>query len=109
LEASGVEGVALQAFLSLATGSTLAVEGLASFTSTAALPVAELVNFSKRVVGVVEGASNPSLYLPALTRLVASGKIPLQKIIRTGYKLTDINRALADMHSGDVIKPVLNP
>jgi aryl-alcohol dehydrogenase len=109
LEASGVEGVALKAFLSLASGGTLAVEGLASFSSTAALPLAELVNFSKRVVGIVEGASNPPLYLPTLTRLVASGKIPLGRIIKTGYKLEDINRALADMHSGDVIKPILNP
>jgi aryl-alcohol dehydrogenase len=109
LEASGVEGVALQAFNSLATGGTLAVEGLASFTSTAKIPLAELVNFSKHVVGVVEGASNPPIYLPYLTSLVATGKFPLERITKTSYKLSDINLAVADMHNGNVIKPVLTP
>ncbi|SMD26342.1 aryl-alcohol dehydrogenase [Kibdelosporangium aridum] len=109
LEASGVEGVALQAFSSLGTGGTLAVEGLASFTSTAEIPLADLVNFSKHVVGVVEGASNPPIYLPYLTSLVATGKVPLGRITRTGYKLSDINAAVADMHNGEVIKPVLTP
>lgn len=66
VESSGVPTVLAHAIQGLAIGGTAAVVGVPPFGVTAPIDVADLVNGSKRVVGVVEGRSNPPVFLPRL-------------------------------------------
>ncbi|MEU3985411.1 NAD(P)-dependent alcohol dehydrogenase [Streptomyces sp. NPDC026672] len=108
VESSGVPAVLVQAIRSLATGGTAGVVGVPPFGATAPVDVADLVNNSKRVVGIVEGRSDPPVFLPYLAELVADGRLPVGELVRT-FPLSDAERAAAEMTSGRAVKPVLLP
>jgi aryl-alcohol dehydrogenase len=108
VESSGVPAVLAQAIRGLAIGGTAAVVGVPPFGVTAPIDVADLVNGSKRVVGVVEGRSNPPVFLPRLAELVATGRLPVGRLVGT-FALEDVEKAAAAMKAGTTIKPVLVP
>ncbi len=58
------------------------------------------------VRGVVQGEARPKEFLPKLIDLMAEGKMPFERMIKT-YDLADINTACADAEAGRTIKPVL--
>ena len=89
-------------------GAVRGVVGVPPFGVTAALDVADLVNDSKHIVGIVEGASNPPVFLPRLAELVASGALPVAALVTT-FPLADAERAAEAMQAGAAIKPVLLP
>ncbi|KAL8292126.1 hypothetical protein RQP46_001592 [Phenoliferia psychrophenolica] len=64
------------------------------------------VNTSKRFIGVAEGDSNPTMFIPFLMRLFEEGKFPVDRLIKT-FRVEDFEQALAAMHTGEVIKPVI--
>ena len=108
VESSGVPAVLVQALRSLATGGTAGVVGVPPFGTTAPVDVADIVNESKHVLGVVEGQSNPPEFLPRLASLIADGRLPVGELVRT-YPLADIEIAAAAMVAGETVKPVLVP
>ncbi|WP_037906383.1 NAD(P)-dependent alcohol dehydrogenase [Actinacidiphila yeochonensis] len=107
-ESSGAPAALSAGIRALAPGGTIAVVGVSSFGTTVPLDVADLVNDSKRVVGVVEGASRPHEFLPRLAGLVEDGSLPLHKLVST-FPLSDIGAAIAAVHDGHVVKPVILP
>ncbi len=108
VESSGVPTALAQAIKSLGNGGTAGVVGVPPFGVTAPVDVADVVNDSKRVVGIVEGQTNPPEFLPQLASLVASGKLPVGELVKT-FPLEEIERAADAMKSGEAIKPVLIP
>ncbi|TQM37101.1 NAD(P)-dependent alcohol dehydrogenase [Pseudonocardia cypriaca] len=108
VESSGVPAVLAEAIRSLGIGGTGAVVGVPPFGITAAIDVADLVNGSKRVVGVVEGRSNPPVFLPRLAELVATGRLPVGRLVGT-FPLEEVETAAEAMKAGTTIKPVLVP
>src|SRR5262249_46714713 len=58
------------------------------------------------VRGVIQGWSQPEVFLPRLVDLMMEGKLPVERMM-TDYELADINRAAADAAAGRTIKPVL--
>ncbi|QHC58688.1 NAD(P)-dependent alcohol dehydrogenase [Rathayibacter sp. VKM Ac-2760] len=86
----------------LRRGGTLAL--VASGRGADAVRLGLLVG--KRVIGVLEGDSVPSQAIPQLAALYRSGAFPLEALVRT-YPFADIDRAVAEMKSGEAIKPVL--
>jgi len=60
----------------------------------------------RTVRGVIQGWSQPEVFLPRLVDLMMEGKLPVERMM-TVYELADINRAAADATAGRVIKPVL--
>ncbi|MEV7076336.1 NAD(P)-dependent alcohol dehydrogenase [Streptomyces sp. NPDC093990] len=108
VESSGVPAVLAQAVRSLAPGGTAGVVGVPAFGATAPLDVADIVNASKRIVGVVEGQSNPPEFLPRLATMVADGRLPVRALVKA-FPLGDIERAAEEMRSGLAVKPVLVP
>ena len=64
--------------------------------------------FGRTLRGIIEGDSVPDQFIPALVELHLQGKFPFDKLI-SFYALSDINQAVADTESGDVIKAVLRP
>jgi aryl-alcohol dehydrogenase len=108
VESSGVPAVLVQAISSLGIGGAAAVVGVPPFGTTAPIDVADVVNNSKRVYGVVEGRSNPPTFLPDLAALVAAGRLPVGKLVTT-FGLDEVEQAAEAMAAGTATKPVLLP
>lgn len=66
----------------------------------------ELMGEAKSLIGVVEGDSNPKVFLPKLIEYYHEGKFPVDKLMKF-YKFEDINEAFAQSHAGVAIKSVL--
>lgn len=88
----------------LASRGTLAVLGLGA--PTAELPVTLIMAKGLTVRGVVEGDSDPQVFIPQLARLHAAGELPLEKLV-SSYAFDDFGAAWAAAKAGTAIKPVL--
>ena len=62
--------------------------------------------WGKRVIGVLGGGGRSGQLIPALVELYQQGRFPFDKLVRY-YKMNEIEQALADSKSGDVVKPIL--
>ena len=60
------------------------------------------------VKGIIEGDSDPDVFIPELVGLYLEGRFPFDRLVKT-YPLRKINQAIADQHSGACIKAVLLP
>ena len=58
--------------------------------------------------GIIEGDSDPDVFLPELMNLYLAGRFPFDRLATT-YPLSQINEAIADQHHGTCIKAVLLP
>ena len=56
--------------------------------------------------GIIEGDSDPDVFIPQLVELHKAGRLPFDKLIKK-YPLAEINRAVDEQHRGLCIKPVL--
>ena len=79
----------------------------------ASSPEAELVlnethfmSGGRRLMGVIEGESNPDVFIPTLIALWQQGRFPFDKLI-TFFPFEQINEAIEASKSGEAIKPVL--
>ncbi|KAL0942757.1 putative alcohol dehydrogenase [Colletotrichum truncatum] len=68
---------------------------------------------NKRLIGVIEGDSYPPQFIPQLIAMHQEGKFPIERLCRT-YPASQLNKAIQDMQSGQVmlsvsqvIKPVI--
>ncbi|NUF32155.1 NAD(P)-dependent alcohol dehydrogenase [Acinetobacter oleivorans] len=68
--------------------------------------LADLVVYSRKIIGVVMGEGIPQISIPQLLEFHAQGKFPYEKLIKF-YDFEDINTASSDSLSGKTIKPVL--
>ena len=64
------------------------------------------VTFGHTVKGIIEGDSDPDVFIPELIEHYRQGRLPFDRLIRT-YPLAEINQAIADQHHGDCVKVVL--
>jgi aryl-alcohol dehydrogenase len=62
--------------------------------------------WGKRVVGVLGGGGRTGQLIPALVELHRQGRFPFDRLVRF-YEMDQIDHALADSKSGEVIKPIL--
>ena len=60
------------------------------------------------VKGIIEGDSQPDVFIPQLIEYYKAGKLPVDQFIKT-YPLADINLAVEAHHSGECVKAVLIP
>ncbi|KAK5273678.1 hypothetical protein LTR99_007751 [Exophiala xenobiotica] len=61
---------------------------------------------NKRYIGVIEGDSVPSEFIPKLVEMQQEGLFPVEKLCRI-YDIADFDVAIADLKAGKVIKPVI--
>lgn len=109
LDAVGSPDTMRQAVDALAPGGTLVAVGLNRPDATVALPINDLVQRQKRVVGALYGASNPRLDLPRLFSLYASGRLPLDRLVGARRPLSEVNEALAGLRGGGAGRTILVP
>ncbi len=60
----------------------------------------------RKVRGIIEGNSNPDVFIPRLVDYWKDGRFPFDKLIKF-YKFEDIDKAFHDSETGDTVKPVL--
>lgn len=79
-------------------------------TADAAISVniGALMTPGHRIIGIIEGDSDPQSFIPELLRYHAEGRFPFDTLIRT-YPLTEINEAVAAQARGEFVKAVLVP
>ncbi|KAF1354267.1 NAD(P)-binding protein [Lizonia empirigonia] len=70
------------------------------------LDLGQLLNFATAIRGCIEGNAKPSKFVPQMIEWYRQGKFPIEKLAKF-YPADDFEKALADMHSGSTIKPIL--
>jgi NDMA-dependent alcohol dehydrogenase len=103
------EGSMIGPALSLVSkGGRLVVTAVASIeASDVTMSLFELTLMQKEVVGSIFGGSNPRRDIPRLLRLYKEGKLKLDELITTEYKLDDVNQGYEDMRNGTNIRGLI--
>ena len=70
--------------------------------------IAGMITFGQRVIGIMEGDSDPQTFIPELIAHHRAGRFPFDRLVRT-YPLAEINEAIAAQARGDCVKVVLIP
>jgi Zn-dependent alcohol dehydrogenase len=109
LDAVGSPETMRQSVAALAPEGTVVAVGLSRSDATVAVPINDLVQRQKRVVGSLYGSSNPRLDLPRIFRLYASGRLPLDRLVGARRPLSEVNEAFADLRTGGVGRTILVP
>ena len=100
---------ALAAALSvLAPRGALGLVGIAAPGTPPPGEINNLMTLGHRIIGIIEGDSDPAAFIPELIEHHRNGRLPLDKLV-TIYPLSKINDAIRDQHEGKCIKAVLTP
>src|SRR5690606_8566063 len=62
--------------------------------------------WGKRVIGVLGGGGRSGQLIPALVDLYEQGRLPFERLVKY-YELGEIEQALEESASGEVVKPIL--
>ncbi|KAH6629375.1 hypothetical protein C7974DRAFT_413179 [Boeremia exigua] len=73
---------------------------------TMELDLGTILGAGVAIRGCIEGDAKPSKFVPQMIEWYRQGKFPIEKLSKY-YQSEDFEKALADMHSGNTIKPVL--
>jgi Zn-dependent alcohol dehydrogenase len=109
IDAVGHPSSLAQCFAALRPGGTVVAVGLGSSTATVAVPINELVQQQKHLVGSLYGSANPTLDLPRLLGFYRSGRLPLDKLLGRSYPLDEVGQAYDDLRAGAVGRAVIVP
>ncbi|MCS5717514.1 zinc-binding dehydrogenase [Herbiconiux sp. CPCC 205763] len=109
IEAIGRPETLNSAFRMLKPGGTAVAVGLGRVGQTVDVPINELVQRQKRVIGSLYGSSIPQLDLPVIFELYRSGQLPLDRLIGDTYPLDRIDDAFAALKAGAVGRSIIDP
>jgi membrane dipeptidase len=102
------EEVIAAAFAAIRKRGTVVVTGLAGpGRKTIQLPGFELTLFEKRITGALFGGGNPFEEIPRLLELYRAGRLRLDELITTRYRLEDVNQGYRDMLDGRNIRGLI--
>jgi NDMA-dependent alcohol dehydrogenase len=95
--------------LSLAgKGGRVVVTGMGSaFDSDVKMGLFELTSLEKEVRGSLFGSANPRAEIPALLELYRQGRLKLDGLVTTRYRLEQINQGYQDMRDGGNIRGLI--
>ncbi|KAF3044961.1 hypothetical protein E8E11_005299 [Didymella keratinophila] len=78
------------------------VEAIKKALKSGADPLMFLLG-NKKLIGVIEGDSNPEKFIPQRIELHQKGPFPIEKLCRT-YPVEMLEDAIHDLHTGNIIK-----
>ena len=108
-DTSGVVPVIEAGFAALGSHGAIGLVGVPSKAEAAiSVNIAALMTPGLRIIGIIEGDSDPQSFIPELIAHHAAGRFPFDRLIKT-FPLTEINEAIAAQSRGDCIKVVLLP
>jgi aryl-alcohol dehydrogenase len=106
LDTTGNVKVVRTAVDALAPRGTCGILGAFQFGSEITLDSVSFMSVGKKLQGIVEGDSNPDVFIPKLIALYRQGRFPFDKLVRF-YPFSELNKAVADSESGVAIKPIV--
>lgn len=106
IDTTGLPPVIRDAVESLAPRGTCGILGAPAPETKIELDETHFMSGGRRLVGIVEGDSNPDTFIPMLADLYAKGLFPFDKLVAF-YGLDQINEAIEDSESGKVVKPIV--
>jgi Zn-dependent alcohol dehydrogenase len=109
IDAVGRPETMAQAVSCLRPAGTLVAIGLNRADATFSVPINELVQRQKRIIGSLYGSSNPRIDLPRIFALYLAGRLPLDELIGGRRPLAEVNEAYADLRQGGVGRTILVP
>lgn len=65
-----------------------------------------VLTFGQTVRGIIEGDSDPDVFIPQLVAHWRAGRLPVEKLVKV-FPFAQINEAIAAQHHGDCVKVVL--
>lgn len=108
-DAVGKAGTVQAAMASLRTGGTTVAIGLGPAGATVAIPLNDLVQREKRLIGSLYGSANTLTQVPRLLELYAAGRLDLDALVGRTYRLEEINDAYDALVDGAVGRAVILP
>lgn len=109
IEAVGRAETLEQALACVATGGTLVAVGLGPAGAGFTVPVNQLVQRQKHIVGSLYGSSNPRLDLPRIFSLYLAGRLPIDRLLGDRLPLSDFTDAYHRLSAGAVGRGILVP
>lgn len=106
LDTTGVKQLARQSYDYIRNLGKVVQVGLAKPTDTWDIPMVDMMDSGKQILGCVQGDVTPQSYALEMIRWYREGEFPFDKII-TFYEAKDFKQALHDMKTGIVVKPVI--
>lgn len=105
-ETTGVLPVVRQAIDALAPRGTCGFVGASPAGSEIAINLTDIMTAGRKIQGIVEGDSNPDVFIPRMIELYRQGRFPFDKLI-SFYPFDKINDAIDDSEHGRAVKPVV--
>lgn len=106
LDTTGARILARQSYDYVRNCGKIIEVGLTKPTDTWDVPMIDLMNSGKQILGCVQGDVNPQEYAFEMIKWYREGVFPINKIVAF-YEAKDFMHALRDMRSGSTVKPVL--
>lgn len=108
LDTTGISVVLKSLVGSLKAKGALGMVGLSATDADMPVKVNQFSGAGIRLIGIIEGDSDPDEFLPFLMEQHLAGKLPFDDMITT-YPFAEINLAIAEQHEGKCLKAVLIP
>ena len=108
VDTTAIESVLEAILASLKIKGTLGMVGLSKLDAAMPVKINRFSGGGIRIIGIIEGDSEPDEFLPYLMEQHLAGNLPFDDMITT-YPFRDINRAIAEQQAGKCIKAVLLP
>lgn len=105
-DTTGIASLIELAFYLLAPRGIVGLVGAADPAAMLHLNEMALMGGGKRIMGILEGDSDPKTFIPELIEHHVAGRFPFDRLVET-FAFEDINEAFAAGESGRVIKPIL--
>lgn len=106
LDTTGNSAVQRAAVAALAPKGTLGLVGLAARGTPPPGEVNDIISRGIVLRGIIEGDSDPDIFIPEMVALFQSGALPFDRMIRT-FSFDQINEAIEAQKNGDCVKAVL--
>jgi aryl-alcohol dehydrogenase len=106
LDTTGISSVIRGAVMALAPMGACGILGASAMGTEINLDEVHFMSGGRRLMGIVEGESNPDTFIPMLAELYAQGRFPFDKLVKF-YDFGEINQAIHDSESGKTIKPIV--
>jgi len=107
LECTALPKVFRQAVDCIRVGGTCGLIGVAGPGVEVSLEMATILD-ARTIKGIVEGDSNPDIFIPQLIELYQQGKFPFDRMLKS-YPLDQLNQAVEDSEKGRVLKAIVHP
>lgn len=105
-DTTGVPAVLAAVPNALASKGVFGIVGIAPPGTPTPGDLGQVMTFGHTIKGIIEGDSDPDVFLPELMDHWRAGRLPFDRMIRT-FPFSQINEAIAAQHHGDCIKVVL--